>query len=264
MSPDPDTLPDIETSEDAPRLLLALGAYEGPLDLMLDLARRDKIDLSLLSMVALAEQYLAFIGQAKALRLEIAADYLVMAAWLTWLKSRLLLPVAADDPAPAGEELAEALAARLERLAAFRTVGALLGQRYDEQGEARARGLREASFADTRATWDVSLPALVSAYGQWRLGALKPGYHVVERRTLSIPHARLLLERLIGPDAGWCPLSLLATFLRQQDEGADPRSATASGFVAALELAREGRMALKQETAFAPLYLRHKHEEGLP
>lgn len=270
MSPDPDAPPEFETHEDAPRLMLALGAYEGPLDLMLDLARREKIDLAALSMLALAEQYLGFIAEAKALRLEIAADYLVMAAWLTWLKSRLLLPGKEDDPAPPGEELAEALAARLERLAAFHKLGDLLGARLAEHGEARPRGLREATISAHRPVWSVSLPELLVAYGQWRIGTVKPTYHLVQRKTLSIPQARALLERLVGEGAHWLPLSMLAALLRDEGDETESRSATASGLVAALELAREGRVSLKQETPFAPLYLKAKPnlttepEEGAP
>lgn len=261
-SPDPDQPPEFETPEDAPRLVLALEGYDGPLDLMLDLARREKLDLSAISMLALAEQYLGFIAQAKALRLEIAADYLVMAAWLTWLKSRLLLPKTEDDPAPEGEELAEALAARLEKLAAFRKLADLLGERLSEHGDAHPRGLREATLAENRPGWAVSLTELVTAYGQWRIGSIKPAYHIVTRKTLSIPQARAALERMVGEAAQWCPLSLLAEFLRTQGEEADTRSSTASGFVAALELAREGRIALKQEAPFAPLYLKAKPGEG--
>ncbi|MCA0405329.1 MAG: segregation/condensation protein A [Proteobacteria bacterium] len=264
MSPEIDAPPDFETHEDAPRLMLALSGYEGPLDLMLDLARREKIDLSAISMLALAEQYLGFVAQAKALRLEIAADYLVMAAWLTWLKSRLLLPRAPDDTAPAGEELAEELAARLERLAAFRKLGDLLGNRLSEHGETQPRGLREVTLADHRPAWQVSLPELLVAYGQWRIGSVKPTYHLVTRKTLSIPEARALLERLVGESAQWLPLSLLASTLHETEDGAGVRSATASGLVAALELAREGRVALRQEAPFAPLYLKRVTGEGAP
>lgn len=264
MSPDPDAPPDFDTPEDAPRLVLALGSYDGPLDLMLDLARREKLDLSAISMVALAEQYLMFMAQAKALRLQIAADYLVMAAWLTWLKSRLLLPRAPDDSVPPAQELAEELAARLERLAAFRALGAMLGERLAEQRETHPRGQREASVADQRAGWRVSLPDLLIAYGQWRISTVKPTYHLISRKALSIPEARALLERLVGQAAQWLPLSMLARAACDAGEGVDARSATASGLVAALELAREGRITLKQEAPFAPLYLKQKPEEGAP
>lgn len=257
-----DTPPEFEMEEDAPRLDVALGAYDGPLDLMLDLARREKIDLCALSMRTLADQYLTYIERAKALRLEVAADYLVMAAWLTWLKSRLLIPKAPEDAAPAGEELAEALAARLERLAAFRKLAEHFGARLTEHGEARARGLHEATLAQHAPVWAVTLPELLSAYGRWRLGSLRPAYHVVARRTLGIPQARALLERMVGGAAEWLPLSLLVSFLREAGEEAEARSTTASGFVAALELAREGHLNLRQEAPFAPLYL--KRGEGAP
>lgn len=261
MRPDDDLPPDFDTPEDAPRLDVALGAYDGPLDLMLDLARRERIDLGALSMLALADQYLAYIERAKALRLEVAGSYLVMAAWLTWLKSRLLIPKAPEDAAPAGEELAEALAARLERLAAFRKLAEHFGTRLAEQGEARPRGLREATLAQHAPVWAVSLPELLAAYGRWRLGSVKRSYTIAARKTLSIPQARALLERMVGGAGQWLPLSLLVGFLREAGEEAEARSATASGFVAALELAREGRLALRQEAAFAPLYLQSKTGE---
>ncbi len=253
-------MPAFDLAEDAPRLVLALGGYEGPLDLMLDLARREKIDLCALSMLALAEQYLAFIAEARALRLEIAGDYLVMAAWLTWLKSRLLIPGAAEDPAGSGEELAAALAARLERLAAFRHLAEVLAARREQQGLSHPRGRGEATLVPRGAAWAVSLAELVAAYGRWRIETIKPSYQVATRRTLSIPQARAMLERLVGQDAGWCPLGLLTTFLREQGEEAEPRSCAASGLVAALELAREGRIALRQEAPFSPLYLRENRK----
>ena len=257
MSADFDTPPAIDPDEDAPRLMLDLAGYEGPLDLMLDLARREKIDITAISILALAEQFLAFIAKARALRLEIAADYLVMAAWLAWLKSRMLIPKIDDDPAPAVEELAEDLARRLERLAAFRKAGEMLGERLELHGEAFPRGQAEATLAVRHASWQVSLPELLSAYAQWQIGAVKPQYHVVARRTLSIAEARTLLERLVGQGAQWCPLSLLVSMLKDEDaDKADARSATASGLVAALEMAREGTLSLRQEAPFAPLYLK--------
>lgn len=263
MSADFDTPPEMDHDEDAPRLMLDLTGYEGPLDLMLDLARREKIDITAISILTLAEQFLAFVAQAKALRLEIAADYLVMAAWLAWLKSRLLLPKAEDDPAPAGEELAEELARRLERLAAFRKAGEMLGARLDLTREAFPRGLAEVTLATQAQGWQVSLPELLGAYAQWRIGTVKPRYHVVARRTLSIAEARTLLERMVGQGAEWCPLALLVSMLDGESaEKADARSATASGFVAALEMAREGKITLKQETPFAPLYLKATTGEG--
>jgi segregation and condensation protein A len=264
MAEDFDPLPEFTPDEAAPRLMLDLAGYEGPLDLMLDLARREKIDITAISVLALAEQFLTFVAEARALKLEVAADYLVMAAWLAWLKSRLLLPKTTDDPAPAGEELAEDLARRLETLAAFRKMGEALGERWALSGESFPRGQAEATLLAQPPGWQVSLPELLSAYGQWRLGSIKPLYHVIARRTLSIPAARALLERMVGQGAQWLPLSLLLSMLEDGEaQQADPRSATASGFVAALEMAREGAIALKQEAPFAPLYLKATGE-GTP
>lgn len=245
---------DAAALEGAERLVVDLDGFEGPLDLMLDLARREKLDLRSISILAIAEQYLAFVARAQALRLEIAGDYLVMAAWLAYLKSRLLLPKKENDPAPEAEAMIEDLAARLARLEVIRRAGRMLGDLLAESRESYPRGLGETIVIERRRAWDVSLAELVSAYAERRLAQARSRYRIASRKTFSIPEARAMLERLIGPLAEWCPLDMLLAAIRPGGE--DARSTTASSFVAALELAREGQIELRQQEAFAPLYLR--------
>lgn len=241
-------------TEGAQRLVIDLDGFEGPLDLMLDLARRDKLDLRTISILDLADQYLAFIREAQRLRLELAGDYLVMAAWLTYLKSRLLLPKRQAAGEPAAEELVQDLAERLKRLEVIRKAGELLGERLTQSRETHGRGQGEAIVVERKLAWEVSLHELVVAYAERRTATVKSHYRIASRKTLSIPEARDILERLIGRAAEWCPMSVLIAAISPHQ--AEPRSATASSFVAALELARDGRLDLKQDEAFAPLYLR--------
>lgn len=238
----------------AERLIVDLDGFEGPLDLMLDLARRNKLDLRAIPILDLADQYIAFIHEAQRLRLDIAGDYLVMAAWLTYLKSRQMLPKKPEEDAVPTEELVEDLARRLQRLEAIRKAGAMFGTMLEAGRETFARGAGEAVTIERRSAWEVSLSELVTAYAERRLVTVKSHYRIAARRTLSIPEARAILERLIGSAADWCPIDVLLAAIRPAD--AEPRSARASAFVAALELAREGRLELRQEEAFAPLFLR--------
>lgn len=243
---------DLATSESGLRLVVDLDGFEGPLDLMLDLARRNKLDLRTISILALADQYLAFIREAQRLKLEIAGDYLVMAAWLTYLKSRQLLPNRPDEPET--EALVEDLAERLRRLETIRKAGDLLAERWNAGRVSFPRGASEAVTIERRLAWDVSLAELVAAYAERRIATVKSQYHIAHRRVLSIPEARAILERLIGSAADWCPIAVLLAAIDSRQ--AEPRSAMASSFVAALELAREGRVELRQEQAFAQLFLR--------
>jgi len=235
------------------RLTIALEGYEGPLDLMLDLARRNSLDLRAISILALADQYLAFIGAAQGIALDIAGDYLVMAAWLTYLKSRLLLPERKTDE-PAAEALAEDLAARLAALERVRALGAWLGARQNAVLHSFPRGLAERVVAERRKAWDGSLHDLVLAYITRRAAGVKPAYTLHARSTLSIPEARAMLERLIGTAAQWCPLHVLVAAFTVEPEAR--RGAHAAGFAACLELAREGRFSIRQEAAFSPLMLK--------
>lgn len=234
------------------RLIVDLDGFEGPLDLMLDLARRNKLDLSDIPILALADQYLAYIRAAQNLKLEIAGDYLVMAAWLTYLKSRQMLPRRVEEAA--ADPLVEDLAARLQRLDTIRRAGALLADRLALARETFARGAEDQRAVPRRLSWEVSLVDLATAYAERRLVQAKSHYHIAPRRTLSIPEAREILARLIGNAAEWCPIDVLLAAIRMGE--ADGRSTRASTFVAALELAREGRVELRQDEAFAPLMVR--------
>ena len=234
------------------RLTLDLEGWEGPLDLLLTLARAQKVDLSKISILALVEQYLAFIADAKQLRLEIAADYLVMAAWLTYLKSCLLLPRDTEAD-PSAEELAARLQLRLQRLQAMREAGARLIARDRLGRDVFARARPEGLKLVRRAAWRADLYDLISAYGIIRARA-EPSVHIVSRRpVMTLDEAIHRLEQMIGMKVEW---TALEAFLPESDDPEYRRSALASSFVATLELARLGKLQLDQKRSFAPLYVR--------
>ncbi|MCB1474161.1 MAG: segregation/condensation protein A [Rhodobiaceae bacterium] len=234
-------------------LIVDVAGFEGPLDLLLALARAQKVDLARVSILALAEQYLAFVQEARRLRLELAADYLVMAAWLAYLKSRLLLPVP-DDDEPSGEELAEVLAFRLRRLESMREAAAKLMNRNRLGREVFARGMPEGVTAIRRSAWDADLIDLLKAYADRRQKAMPRVYTLGVRQVWSLMDARETLTRLIGPVADWTPIDVLLSTCRGQ--GAERGSVMASGFAASLELVREGRAELRQDRHFSPLMVR--------
>lgn len=233
-------------------LTLDLDGWEGPLDLLLALARSQKVDLKQISILALTEQYLAFVQEAGTLKLELAADYLVMAAWLAYLKSALLLP---RDPAvePDHEELALRLQLRLERLAAMREAGARLVARDRLGRDVFARGAPGGLRTVRSARWQADLYDVIAAYG--RISArTKPVLHVVaDRQVLTLDAALERVFTLLGHAIEW---RTIERFLPDHARGDYRRSALASSFVAALELARQGRAELRQHAPFAPLYLR--------
>ena len=235
-------------------LTVDVEGFEGPLDLLLALARTQKVDLARISILALVEQYLGFLERARRLRLEIAADYLVMAAALAYLKSRLLLPEPPQDEAPSGEELAEQLALRLRKLEAIREVSTQLQDRPQLGRDRFGRGMPEGVVTDRRSEWTASLHDLLKAYAEQRRESTASRVVVRIRPALPLKDAREALERGLGRTRDW----------RQLDELIEPGlgaavgrpSAVASSFAAGLELAREGRMQLRQECAFGPLYAR--------
>ena len=234
------------------RLTLDLDGWEGPLDLLLTLARAQKVDLARISILALVEQYLAFIADAKKLRLEIAADYLVMAAWLAYLKSCLLLP---KDPTvePGPEALALRLQLRLQRLQAMREAGARLIARDRLGRDVFPRGAPEGLKVVRRAAWTTELYDLIAAYGIIRARS-EPAIHIVARRpVMTLDEAIHRLERMIGMRVEW---TALEAFIPETQDPDYRRSALASSFVATLELARQGKLQLDQQAAFAPLYIR--------
>jgi segregation and condensation protein A len=231
-----------------------LDVFEGPLDLLLDLARREKVDLAKISIARLAEQYLIFIEEARKLKLELAADYLVMAAWLAYLKSRLLLPQAEKADELSGEEMAALLAHRLRRLEAMRNAAEALSARDRLGRDVFKRGAPEGVRVDRKSIWDATLYDLLTAYAQQR--QQRTLAHVTIRRqpVLPLAEARAALERLVGTITDWTALdTLLISFLAPPDE---QKSWLASTFSASLELAKDGHVQLRQEKPFAPLYLR--------
>ena len=238
-----------------------IDGFEGPLDLLLALARTQKVDIAKISILALVEQYLGFISQAQQLRLEIAADYLVMAAWLAYLKSRLLLPKDKDDvDTTSAEELAQRLAFRLMRLEAMRGTAATLMTRRRLDRDVFARGLPESIKVSRDTTYTATVYDLLKAYADQRKRTVRHVHVVKARRVWSIKEARQRLERLVGATAGdWAQLDL---FLEQYlPRGEEERTALASSFGATLEMAREGLIEIRQDEPFAPIYMR-KREAG--
>ena len=234
------------------RFTLDLDGWEGPLDLLLTLARAQKVDLTKISILALVEQYLTFIADAKKLRLEIAADYLVMAAWLAYLKSCLLLP---KDPTvdPSPEELAMRLQLRLQRLQAMREAGARLigGDRVGR--DVFLRGAPEGLKVVRRSAWTTDLFDLIAAYGAVR-ARTEPAVHIVSRRpVMTLDEAIHRLERMIGAKMAWASLE---SFLPDTQDPEYRKSALASSFVASLELARLGRIEIDQDGVFEPIFVR--------
>jgi segregation and condensation protein A len=239
-------------ADEADTLTLDLGSWEGPLDLLLALARSQKVDLREVSILALVDQYISFINQARVLKLEIAADYLVMAAWLAYLKSCLLLPREPHvEPSP--EELALKLQLRLERLNAMREAGARLMGRDRLRRDVFLRGAPEGLRTIRKAKWDAQIFDLIQAYGMVRARAEPPMHIVSRRRVLTLEEAIERVSKLVGSFVDWAQIQ---DFLPVTDDPEYRKSALASSFVATLELARQGRIEMKQEEAFAPLYVR--------
>jgi segregation and condensation protein A len=239
-----------------PAFTVDLDGFEGPLDLLLELARRQRVDLARISILALAEQYLLFVEAARKLRLELAADYLVMAAWLAFLKSRLLLPAAPEEPAELdAPALAEGLAQRLRALAAIRKAGEHLMSRPRMGRDFFARGEPEAAVNTSgRISYHSNLYDLLAAYARQSQRHALARVRFKAREVWSLAEARQALTRLVGAQADWTAFD---TFLLEACAASDMRrSARASTFAASLELAREGRIEMRQERAFAPIWLR--------
>jgi segregation and condensation protein A len=233
-------------------LYLELVGWEGPLDLLLDLARRQKVDLRAISILALVDQYLGYIERAEALRLELAADYLVMAAWLAYLKSALLLPRdEQEDPSP--EDLALRLQLRLARLAAMREAAARLMGRDRLDRDVFGRRAPEGLRTDRKTLWQCDWFALVQAYGQVNARTTPVVHMVRDRPVMTLDSALDRVSAMLGVTLDWMELK---DFLPHHSDPRLKRSALASSFVAALELARLGRAEMRQEIVFGPLHLR--------
>ncbi|MEM7446301.1 MAG: ScpA family protein [Pseudomonadota bacterium] len=251
-----DAFEDPAPARSVDEFILSLDAYEGPIDLLLDQARDQKVDLSQISILALAEQYLEFVERARALRLELAADYLVMAAWLAYLKSRLLLPVEEGQDEPTGAELAAALQFQLRRLEAMRKAGADLLSRDRLNVVVFSRGAPEPTTVVRTPVYEATLYDLLNAYGEHhrRRRVSAATLQIRSSQLYTTDQAVKRLTEMLGLSPGWATLS---EFL--PDHSDDPllaRSALASTFAASLELAKSGEAELRQDTMFAPVYVR--------
>ena len=265
---DPASVPQSDETWQAPGLddmalageafVVDIEGFEGPLDLLLALARTQKVDLAKISVLALVEQYLLFIAEAQKIRLELAADYLVMAAWLAYLKSRLLLPREKEDVNTAtAEGMAQRLAFRLMRLDAMRTAAARLMTRKRLDRDVFARGAPEVVRTVRDTTYTATVYDLLKAYADQRKRTIKVVHVVKARKFWSIKDARLRLEKLVGASAGdWTQLDLfLEAYL---PKGEEERTAVASSFGATLGMAREGLVEIRQDAPFAPIYMRNR------
>jgi segregation and condensation protein A len=245
-----------EIAEGEPALMIDVDGYEGPLDLLLTLARQQKVDLAKISILALADQYLTFIEAARKIRLELAADYLVMAAWLAFLKSRLLLPEPPSAEGPSAEEMATALANRLRRLEALREAANRLMNRPQFQRDIFPRGNPESIAEIRHPKFTATLFDLLTAYAAQRQQRVLATVHLTKRTVWSLAEARASLERLVGVAEDWsCLDEFLLTYVVDPSQKA---TVFASSFAAALELVREGEMEINQKQAFAPIYFRKR------
>lgn len=250
-----------ERASGEPSFVIDVDGYEGPLDLLLDLARRQKVDLARISILALAEQYLSFIETARALRLELAADYLVMAAWLAYLKSRMLLPEPPKGEEPSAADLATALALRLKRLETIRAAAQRLATRERLGRDVFARGAPEVIAVEDRPVWQAELYDLLAAYAQQRQKRIRQPMSVGQRQVLSLVEAREALARLVGEAGEWTAIDgYLTRYMSSHGLPAETMTATvrASSLSAMLEMVREGLLDLRQDGAFSPLYVRRR------
>jgi segregation and condensation protein A len=249
-----ETEPAEEQAADDPALVVDVEGFEGPLDLLLVLARQQKVDLARISILALADQYLVFIEQAHKLRLELAADYLVMAAWLAYLKSRLLLPDAPASEGQSAEDMASALALRLKRLEAIRTAAERLFARPHLDRDVFRRGQPEPIAHIKHPQWTATLYDLLSTYARQRQHSALAHVRLAKRAVWSLTEAREALERLIGQTPDWTRLDeYLICYVVEPSMRA---TVLASSFASTLELVREGVMEVHQQGPFAPLYIR--------
>jgi segregation and condensation protein A len=249
-----------DRGSDEPALVVDVEGFEGPLDLLLTLARNQKVDLARISILALADQYLTFIEEARKLRLELAADYLVMAAWLAYLKSRLLLPDAHAADGPSAEDMATALANRLRRLEAIRKVAEQLLERPQLGREIHQRGDPEPIAEVKRPQWTATLFDLLSAYAAQRQKSVLGHVRFAKRKVWSLAEARGALERLLGLTQDW---SRVDEYLIEYLVEPEMRSTVvASSFASALELVREGLAEIHQHQPFAPIYMRKRMVAG--
>ncbi|HVY12406.1 MAG TPA: ScpA family protein [Alphaproteobacteria bacterium] len=242
-------------------LVLKLEQFEGPIDFLLSLAREQKVDLAKISILALAQQYLDFINEARALRLELAADYLVMAAWLAWLKSRLLLPQPPKAEEPSAEELGEALAFQLKRLEAMQAATEKLKALPQEGRDFTTRGMREPDIRRVVPVYYLSLYDLLKAVKAPLQRTAQGNYRIAPTRLFSIEESFDRMQKILGYIPNWSELSVFLPDEWEDLQGVEGNetilaSALASTFSASLELVRQGHIELRQEGVFGPIYLR--------
>jgi len=242
---------------DSTSLVIDVDGYEGPLDVLLALARTQKVDLTKIAILPLAEQYLEFINNAQRLELDLAADYLVMAAWLAFLKSKLLLPPPEEEEGPSGEEMAARLAFQLQRLEAMRNSAAALMGRFRMGVHVFQRGAPEGIRVNRTSIYTGTLYDLLKAYSQERIRALTPITMTFKRQPVfAVEAARKRLEKMMGMMLDW---GTIDAFLPDgYTSGKQRRSAIASTFSAALELTRDGHLEVQQGEPFSALFLRKR------
>jgi len=246
----------VDQQANAEQLVVNISGFEGPMDVLLTLARAQKVDLLQISILELVEQYLEFVAAARRVRIELAADYLVMAAWLAYLKSRLLLPREDDEEEPSAEELALRLQLRLQRLDAMRDMGARIMARDRLGRELFPRGAPEGLAILRKRQYDISFYDMLKAYGDIRQRSSISQLRIERRPVFALEDAIERLGDLIGTKLDWAEL---ADFLPPQI--GDPRlrrSAVASHFAASLELVRQGIADIRQTDTFGPLYMRRR------
>lgn len=251
---------DVSLAGDADHLLLNIDGYEGPIEVLLEMARGQKVDLMEISILQLARQYLTFVDRAKELNLDLAAEYLVMAAWLAYLKSRLLLPQEESADEPSAEDMAEALQFQLRRLEAMQDAAQALLSRPQLGDGIYARGMPEGLSVKTVTTWDAGLYDVLKAYGDIKRRKMGSNYDLPEFQLMSTEKALARLTRMLGglPRKGMKSVwATLESFLPEgMTDKVFARSALASTFTAGLELVKQGRLEMRQDNAFRPVYMR--------
>ena len=257
---DSEFAPELATDERA--LVVDVEGFEGPLDLLLMMARQQKVDLAKISILALANQYIAFIEDARRLRLELAADYLVMAAWLAYLKSRMLLPDTQGPEGPSAEDMANALALRLKRLEAIREAADKLFNRPQLGRDVFHRGQPEHIAHIKLPEWSATIYDLLSAYSQQRQKVALSHVRFAKRQVWTLAEARQALERMMGQTTDWAPID--AYLLKYMVEPSLVATVFASSFASALELVREGIADIHQQGAFTPIYMRKRPAAAQP
>lgn len=257
---DPPRMPPEQDVHEADALLLNIDGYEGPINVLLELARNQKVDLAKISILQLARQYLGFVERAKALNLALAAEYLVMAAWLAYLKSRLLLPKEEEEVEHSAEAMAEALQFQLRRLEAMQNAAEKLMEQPQLGQQVFARGAPEGLAVKTNVRWDVKLYELLSAYGNIQKRQDASHYDLPEYHLMSTENAFSRLKRMLGDlprkglNSAWATLeSFMPEGIKNRLFG---RSALASTLTAGLEMAKQGKLEIKQDGLFRPIYLR--------